>query len=85
MSAQAAADALLAAAQVPGGFVVEFAGSTWRVRSPYSREVCGHGATLDDAVLAYVASRAYQDAEVAAMSAKVEASNVTLLTTVAGR
>lgn len=85
---QAAADALLAAAQMPGGFVVDFAGSTWRVRSPYSREVCGHGATLVDAALAYVASRAFDEAWRDALAkehadlAKREPSGVTLLSTV---
>jgi hypothetical protein len=77
VSAQAAADALLAAAQVPGGFVVDFAGGMWRVRSPYSATVCGHGTTLDAAVLAYAASRAFEDSWRAALDAEHAGLSVT--------
>ena len=88
MSAQAAADALLAAAQVPGGFVVEYVGSVFRVSSKYDPNCCGCGVSLDDAVVAYVAHRDWVDATRAAFERELdraESSNVTLLTSKAGQ
>lgn len=73
MTAQELADALVRAASVPGGVVLEIQHGVWRATSPYSSRCVGHGAELGIAVLSFLAQRDWDDATTASVLAAAEA------------